>query len=88
MQQQEDAQKAYNQSLIDFKNGQMIRWDHFESALKENNIKLPIKTLGYGRANVSTIGKTGYSVSGSSHNSPVLWAAIQQLAEKLVAKQN
>ncbi len=87
LERQEAARKAYEQSLVDFANKEMILWEHFEDALKENKIKLPIKTLGYGRANVSKIGQTGYSVRESNHNSPVLWAAIRELAEKLVAKQ-
>ncbi len=40
--------------------------------------------MGFGRANVSKIGQNGYSILGSKHNSPVLWAAIRELAEKLV----
>lgn len=83
LERQQATRKAYEQSLVSFVNKEMIEWDHFEDALNENNIKLPIKTLGYGRANVSKIGQTGYSVRGSSHNSPVLWAAIRELAAKL-----
>lgn len=87
LEREEAARKVYEQSLVSFANKEMILWEHFEDALKENKIKLPIKTLGYGRANVSKIGQTGYSVRESNHSSPVLWAAIQELAEKLVAKQ-
>lgn len=80
----ERAEQLYKESLETFKGGiHMIEWDHFERACKENNVKLPIKTLGFGRANVAKIGQTGYSVHSSSHNSPVLWAAIKELAGKL-----
>lgn len=90
-QKQERAERAeqfYKESLETFKGGiYMIEWTHFERACKENNVKIPIKTLGFGHANVAKIGQKGYSVSGSNHNSPVLWAAIRELAEKLVAAQ-
>lgn len=84
LEREEEARKVYEQSLVVFANKEMILWEHFEQALKEKGVKLPIKTLGYGRANVSKIGQTGYSVRESKHNSPVLWAAIRELAEKLV----
>ncbi len=78
------AQKAYEDSLEVFKEGKyMIEWSTFERAIKENGITLPIKTIGFGRKNVSKIGVTGYSICGSKHNSPVLWAAIRKLKEKL-----
>lgn len=88
LEREQAAQKDYEDSLAVFKAGiHMIEWGHFERACKENNVKLPIKTLGFGRANVAKIGQTGYSVHTSSHNSPVLWAAIQELSEKLLAAQ-
>lgn len=83
LEREQAAQKLYEQSLIDFKEGAMIDWNHFEQAIKEKGVKLPIKTLGFGRKNVSKIGQTGYSVCGSNHNSPVLWAAIRELAKTL-----
>lgn len=84
LEREQAAQKAYEDSLVVFKEGvHMICWDHFERAVKENEIKLPIKTLGFGRKNVSKIGVTGYSVCGSAHNSPVLWNAIRELKEKI-----
>jgi hypothetical protein len=79
----ERAEQLHKESLVVFKDGGMIEWASFERACKDNSVKLPIKTLGFGRANVSKIGQTGYSISGSKHNSPVLWAAIRELAEKL-----
>jgi len=88
LEREQAAQKDYEDSLAVFKAGiHMIEWGHFERACKENNVKLPIKTLGFGRANVAKIGQTGYSVHSSSHNSPVLWAAIQELSEKLLVAQ-
>lgn len=83
----EKAEQAHKNAVSVFKNGEMIEWADFERACKERDVKLPIKTLGFGRANVSKIGQTGYSVRESNHNSPVLWAAIRELAEKLVDKQ-
>lgn len=81
---EERAENLYKESLETFKGGKhMIEWDNFERACRENDVRLPIKTLGFGRANVSKIGQTGYSVHGSRHNSPVLWAAIRELAEKI-----
>jgi hypothetical protein len=80
----ERTEQAHKYSVLVFKNGEMIEWPDFERACKERSVKLPIKTLGFGRANVSKIGQTGYSISGSKHNSPVLWAAIRELAAKLV----
>lgn len=79
----ERAEQAYKESLEVFKNGEKIEWADFERACKEKGVKLPIKTLGFGRANVSKVGQNGYSVLGSKHNSPVLWAAIRELAAKL-----
>lgn len=83
----ERLENLHKESISTFKNGEMIEWADFERACKDNSVKLPIKTLGFGRANVSKIGQNGYSILGSRHNSPVLWAAIRELAEKLVDKQ-
>ncbi len=78
-----NAQTAYENALKTFAEGQMVEWNTFERAIKENGITLPIKTIGFGRKNVSKIGVTGYSVCGSAHNSPVLWNAIRELKEKI-----
>lgn len=80
----EKAEQAHKEAVSVFKDGKhMIEWADFERACKENGVKLPIKTLGFGRANILKIGQTGYSICGSKHNSPVLWAAIRDLAAKL-----
>lgn len=80
-----EMRKAYENTLNNFKNniGVMI-WDTFEEACKEYNVKIPIKTIGYGRKNIISVSRTGLTTRGQCHNSPVLWAAIRELAAKLV----
>jgi hypothetical protein len=80
-----EMRKAYENTLNNFKNntGVMI-WDTFEEACKEYNVKIPIKTIGYGRKNIISVSQTGMTTHGKCHNSPVLWAAIRELAAKLV----
>ena len=86
---QERAQKTeqlYQNSLKEFSAGQMIVWADFERATKQFAVRLPIKTLGFGRKNVAKIGHTGYSVCGSNHNSPILWQAIRELQQKMLTE--
>lgn len=75
----ENLENLYKQSLKSFKSGQKIQWDHFERALKENNINLPIKTLGFGRKWIIDIGVRGATTRGKCHNSPVIWQAVRKL---------
>lgn len=79
-----EMRKAYENTLANFKNdlGVMI-WDTFEEACKEYNVKIPIKTIGYGRKNIISVSQTGLTTRGKCHNSPVLWQAIRELAAKL-----
>lgn len=81
-----EMRKAYENTLANFKNniGVMI-WETFEEACKEYGVKIPIKTIGYGRKNVISVSQTGLTMRGKCHNSPVLWAAISELKEKLDA---
>lgn len=76
------SEALYTQSIEDFKSGKKISWDHFERAIKENNINLPIKTLGFGRKNVLEVGRETISKYGN-HSSQVLWTAIHRLNEIL-----
>lgn len=87
LEREEAARKVYEQSLVDFQNGGHLQWDDFEQACKEHCVKMPIKTIGYGRKNITSVSKDGIRIRWSCHNSPVLWAAIRELAEKLIAKQ-
>ena len=80
------AREAYENTLNNFKNNLgVVIWDTFEEACKEYGVKIPIKTIGYGRKNVISVSQTGLTVRGKCHNSPVLWAAIKELKEKLDA---
>lgn len=83
LEQEETARKAYEQSLVNFQNGDHLQWDDFEQACKEYCVKIPIKTIGYGRKNITSVSKDGIRIRWSCHNSPVLWAAIRELAAKL-----
>lgn len=78
----EAAQKVYEKSLQDFKNGESIDFKTFERACQENNIKIPKRTLGFGRKNIKTIGLKGYS-GYTNHSSNVLWETILELNSKL-----
>lgn len=81
------AREDYENTLNNFKNNLgVVIWDTFEEACKEYGVKIPIKTIGYGRKNVISVSQTNLTVRGKCHNSPALWAAIRELAEKLVAK--
>lgn len=76
--------EAYENTLNNFKNGTgVVIWDTFEDACKEYGVKMPIKTIGYGRKNIVSVSKTGLTARGKCHNSPVLWQAIKELATKL-----
>lgn len=78
------AREAYENTLNNFKNNLgVVIWDTFEEACKEYGVKIPIKTIGYGRKNVISVSQTGLTVRGKCHNSPVLWQAIRELAAKL-----
>lgn len=77
------SEALYMQSIEDFKSGKKISWDHFERAIKENNINLPIKTLGFGRKWFIDIGTSGATTRGTCHNSPVIWRAVKNLKEVL-----
>ncbi len=83
----EKTEQLYRDSLNSFSAGQMIAWADFERAIKQFAVKLPIKTLGFGRKNVAKIGHTGYSVCGSNHNSPILWQAIRELQSKMLTEK-
>lgn len=83
----EKTEQLYQNSLKEFSAGQMIVWEHFERATKQFAVRLPIKTLGFGRKNVAKIGHTGYSVCGSNHNSPILWQAIRELQSKMLIEK-
>lgn len=80
------AREAYENTLNNFKNNLgVVIWDTFEEACKEYGVKIPIKTIGYGRKNVISVSQTGLTMRGKCHNSPVLWAAIRELKGKLDA---
>lgn len=83
----EKTEQLYQNSLKEFSAGQMITWEHFERATKQFAVRLPIKTLGFGRKNVAKIGHTGYSVCGSNHNSPILWQAIRELQQNILTEK-
>lgn len=80
----QSMREAYENSLNNFKNNTgVLIWDSFEEACKEYSVKMPIKTIGYGRKNIISVSQTGSIMRGKCHNSPVLWAAIKELAGKL-----
>ena len=78
------AREAFLNTLNNFKNNTgVLIWENFEDACKEYGVKMPIKTIGYGRKNIISVSQTGLTARGKCHNSPVLWAAIKELATKL-----
>lgn len=78
------AREAFLNTLNNFKNNTgVLIWENFEDACKEYGVKMPIKTIGYGRKNIISVSQTGLTARGKCHNSPVLWAAIKELALKL-----
>ena len=78
------AREAFLNTLNNFKNNTgVLIWENFEDACKEYGVKIPIKTIGYGRKNIISVSQTGLTARGKCHNSPVLWAAIKELAIKL-----
>jgi hypothetical protein len=78
------AREAFLNTLNNFKNNTgVLIWENFEDACKEYGVKIPIKTIGYGRKNIISVSQTGLTSRGKCHNSPVLWAAIRELAIKL-----
>ncbi len=82
------AREAFLNTLNNFKNNTgVLIWENFEDACKEYGVKMPIKTIGYGRKNIISVSQTGLTARGKCHNSPVLWAAIKELAIKLDAAQ-
>lgn len=81
------AEEAYQKSLALFIEGTRIAWADFERACKENNIKMPIKTIGYGRKNIHEVGTKGWTTYGSRHNSPIVWEAVENLQKKLVGEK-
>lgn len=76
--------EAFLNTLNNFKNNTgVLIWENFEDACKEYGVKMPIKTIGYGRKNIISVSQTSLTARGKCHNSPVLWAAIKELAAKL-----
>jgi hypothetical protein len=62
---EEKQEVVYKSALEDFKSDKFISWDSFERACKENNIKIPIKVIGYGRKSVSEIAPESYRYRGN-----------------------
>lgn len=62
---QEKEEAAYKSALEDFKSDKFIDWDFFERACKENNVKIPIKVIGYGRKSVSEVAPESYRYRGN-----------------------
>ena len=76
------AQNAYNEQIKAFSGDGWITWETFERACKENGISMPIKTIGFGRKNISEIRK-GQVRQYGKHTSPVIFEAANKLNEKL-----
>lgn len=76
------AQEAYDAQIKAFTGDGWITWETFERACKENNISMPIKTIGFGRKNVVEIRK-GQVRRYGKHTSPVIFDAANKLHEKL-----
>ncbi len=81
-QRAEAAEKVYQESIMAFLNGEQIPWENIERACKENRIIIPIQTLGFGRKNITSIGRTSMTTRGK-YNSPKVWAAVKELYGKL-----
>lgn len=77
------SEELYQNNLKSFLGGEQIPWDNVERAMKEFNVSLPIKTLGFARANIVKICVEG-AVTRGTHNSPVLWKAVRQLKQKML----
>lgn len=84
---EKSAREAFESGLRKFKQfpdqSGILTWDNFEDACKEYGVKIPIKTIGYGRQNIVGIYQKGATIRGTNHNSPVLWKAVRELVDKL-----
>lgn len=76
------SEEVYQASLKSFLSGEQIPWDNVERACKENGITIPIKTIGFGRKNITSVGRTSMTARGK-YNSPKVWAIIKELYNKL-----
>ena len=77
-----NAENAYRAAIDKFKAGEYLDWSYFERACKENEITIPIKTIGWGRKYVTSVSLNSYRFSGKN-GSTILGRIIRELNSRL-----
>lgn len=86
-QRQIQAENAYLSAVEKFKQGEYLDWSYFERCCKENQVNIPIKTIGWGRKYVKSVSLNSYRLIGKS-SSTVLGGIIRELNFRLTNQQS
>ena len=76
------AEQAFQYNLEKFRNGEYVTWETFEEGCKLHGLKIPIKTIGWGRKYIKSVSLGSYSTIGKT-KSTVLYSYIDGLKKKL-----